>query len=208
MPDFEAGEWISYNVVRINSISFDTLQKLRSLSREQWLGLLDDENTDWAANLILYDIYSHAGLGFYRTTREDWVVSRKEKDKAWWKKTLKTGYYAEDFIDSLGFMKYEFKLEKLRDWSVTQTSYVTALYSVCIKNADIATLMKKYNAVKLYRLLYDALSEEDKDWNANLLLYALTNRDAVLMESIHNREEWVKAGKDIEMKMWLKYYPE
>jgi hypothetical protein len=64
---------------------------LKYFSKEDWIKLLKDSKSDWAANLILYDITKKDALLFNTVlkTRNDWKTSAKEKDINYWKQHLK-----------------------------------------------------------------------------------------------------------------------
>ena len=64
----------------------------KRLSRECWISLLNDKSTDWAANLILYDLYRKDATDFRifdLKSRDDWVLQMKKRDVAYWTKYLK-----------------------------------------------------------------------------------------------------------------------
>lgn len=59
------------------------------LSYEDWIKLLSDENTDWAANLFLYDFYKRdASYLEVRKGRKFWKRCCKESEVVFWKKKL------------------------------------------------------------------------------------------------------------------------
>jgi hypothetical protein len=64
---------------------------LKSFSREDWIRLLNDSKSDWAANLVLYDTYEKDAILFNTVlkTRNEWEISAKEKDINYWSGFLK-----------------------------------------------------------------------------------------------------------------------
>ena len=69
----------------------DELKCIKLLKRNDWLKLLADTTTDWAANLILYDRYQLDAILYYVIikSRVDWILTIKQKDIRYWRKTLK-----------------------------------------------------------------------------------------------------------------------
>lgn len=65
-------------------------KKLKSISRECWFQLLEDEKSDWAANLIPYALNDKDATAFLVYKKEkDWRKSLKKDDVEYWKKSLK-----------------------------------------------------------------------------------------------------------------------
>ena len=59
-------------------------QSLDSINYNQWLILLADTNTDWAANLLLYYMYQKdAFLFVINTDRKKWLHDKKDDDEYW-----------------------------------------------------------------------------------------------------------------------------
>ena len=59
--------------------------------------------------------------------------------------------------------------------------------------------LKSYSKSKWIALL----KSEKTDWNANLILYHIYNRDAILFNDfIRSRTEWVKSYKDKDLSYW------
>lgn len=64
-------------------------KKIKGLQFEEWISLLSDEDTDWAANLCLYDIYKRdASFLKIDKGRSYWKKCCKENDLAFWKITI------------------------------------------------------------------------------------------------------------------------
>lgn len=78
------------NVIHI-SISDSLKLRLREFSYETWVNLLEDTNSDWGANLVLYELYEKDATVFkVIKKREDWVRIYKNDDLSYWKKKLLT----------------------------------------------------------------------------------------------------------------------
>jgi len=59
-------------------------QSLDSINYNQWLILLADTNTDWAANLLLYYMYQKDAFLFVaNTNRKEWLHDKKDDDEYW-----------------------------------------------------------------------------------------------------------------------------
>lgn len=66
-------------------------KRFKLLSKVKWIKLLSNPKTDWAANLILYDLYSKDAIefAFVILNREKWILLQKEEDLAYWSSILK-----------------------------------------------------------------------------------------------------------------------
>jgi len=75
----------------IKVVITDTMRKeIKKWRYSDWIKLLSATQTDWAANLMLYDIYEKDATVFkVIKTRDDWEGSYKKKDIDFWKKRLK-----------------------------------------------------------------------------------------------------------------------
>ena len=77
---------------------------VRKLDKQTWLNLLNSPNSDFAANLILYDIYNKDGTGLSVLEEEDssdvlWRKYYKAEDLDYWGK----------YLDSIGTVSAEVK---------------------------------------------------------------------------------------------------
>lgn len=60
------------------------------MKRGEWLSLLNDETTDYAANILLYYIYNRDAIVLlYNRSIRDWRDGMKEDDILYWEKRLK-----------------------------------------------------------------------------------------------------------------------
>jgi hypothetical protein len=64
---------------------------VKAMKRDEWIRLLSDSNTDWAANLILYALYRKDAVLYNSVikSRKDWVNLDRDKDVTYWKKILR-----------------------------------------------------------------------------------------------------------------------
>jgi len=72
------------------SIGSNLKGKLKAFSAEQWLNWLEDNRTDWAANLLLYDLYERDAI-VYKVVikkRKDWLLAKKAEELEYWKAFL------------------------------------------------------------------------------------------------------------------------
>ena len=75
------------NLIKVTITSVDS-KGLKKMKRSDWIKALNDPQTDWAANLLLYDMYRKDATTFIVTKkREEWVISNKESDIEYWKKS-------------------------------------------------------------------------------------------------------------------------
>ena len=66
---------------------------IRKLDKQTWLNLLNSTYSDFAANLILYEIYEKDGTGLYVLDRNDnccelWKKHDKDEELDYWEKHL------------------------------------------------------------------------------------------------------------------------
>ena len=90
-PDFENGIYYSGYVLVVNSL--DSVGKLlvKAIKKDQWLSLLQNDQSDWAANIILYSLYKKRAAIFWSAikTRQDWIEKSRKDDLAYWESFLK-----------------------------------------------------------------------------------------------------------------------
>lgn len=72
-------------------LSKSSEERVKKLKAEDWISLLSNSSTDWAANLCLYEIYKRdAVLLRADRGRGYWVNCCKEKDIVYWRSLFKT----------------------------------------------------------------------------------------------------------------------
>ena len=60
------------------------------MKRREWLSLLNDETTDYAANILLYYIYNRDAIVLlHNRSIRDWRAAMKEDDILYWEQKLK-----------------------------------------------------------------------------------------------------------------------
>lgn len=73
--------------------SLDSVGKLliKDIKKDQWLSLLRNDDSDWAANIILYSWYKKraAIFGSAVKTRQDWIEKSRKDDLNYWESFLK-----------------------------------------------------------------------------------------------------------------------
>lgn len=78
------------NIVVHVSIPDSIKRRFKNISVNEWINLLENIESDWAANLILYEIYEKNALVFeFVKKREDWVRMYRKEDIEYWKQKLK-----------------------------------------------------------------------------------------------------------------------
>ena len=79
---------IGYRVIISLSAKEDSISK--HISKRQWLSMLNDKKTDFAANLLLYRLYAREAILFLDVKdASDWRLSLKDDDLYYWRRTLK-----------------------------------------------------------------------------------------------------------------------
>ena len=100
---------IKFNVFRTSFEFIDTIQvilpkyfirvdlngkqrkEVKTLTKDDWMNFLNDNRFDWAANLLLYDMYERDAFLFFGgiKNKERWRLSQKEADIQYWSQYLK-----------------------------------------------------------------------------------------------------------------------
>lgn len=63
---------------------------VKKIDYATWMMLLNDDKTDWAANLILYYLYDRDAILFSLGKKRDaWCVVQKHDDIQYWMRTIK-----------------------------------------------------------------------------------------------------------------------
>ena len=63
---------------------------IKHISKRQWLSMLNDKKTDFAANLLLYQLYEREAIMFLQfKDASDWRLAMKDDDFYYWRRTLK-----------------------------------------------------------------------------------------------------------------------
>ena len=63
---------------------------IKHISKRQWLSMLNDKKTDFAANLLLYQLYEREAIMFLQIKdTSDWRLAMKDDDLYYWRRTLK-----------------------------------------------------------------------------------------------------------------------
>lgn len=90
-PDFENGIYYSGYVLVLNGLDSVGKSLVRDIKKDQWLSLLQNDQSDWAANIILYSLYKKRAAIFWTAvkTRQDWIEKSRKDDLAYWQSFLK-----------------------------------------------------------------------------------------------------------------------
>jgi hypothetical protein len=78
---------VGYRVVV--ALSESEMALLKRIPRETWLFLLQDEQQDWAANLVLYDLYDKPAHLLTNSNRAKWSIYLRKLDLEFWSQNLK-----------------------------------------------------------------------------------------------------------------------
>lgn len=78
---------IGYRVI-INT-SKEEEEIVKKLGYQDWMYLLNNEHSDWAANIILYNIFDKDAILLTRVnSRKKWIKYMKKDDLEFWKQRL------------------------------------------------------------------------------------------------------------------------
>jgi len=108
----------------------------------------------------------------------------------------------DNFIKSLDNKSLKYDLI-VTSPSLHDSTLNISKYLVDIKSVDLKSLMGKFNFQKLFGALVNCLNDSDRDWYANMLLYAITKKDATIFTVIENRNDWIRNGnKNRDLEYW------
>lgn len=62
---------------------------LDSISYDEWLALLENEDSDFVTNLILYECYERDAIRFLHINKDGWRKNAKSREIVYWKEFLK-----------------------------------------------------------------------------------------------------------------------
>ena len=78
---------IGYRIVTTLTEEQETI--VNKLSYKEWLSLLSNKKSDWAANLILYYVIGKDAIPLYSIkTRKEWLINMKSQDLVYWEQNL------------------------------------------------------------------------------------------------------------------------
>ena len=79
----------SSKIIYVTNFTRDHKNNLKTFAKEQWLSVLQNPEFDWAANLLLYELYRKDAMRFRNVkTREDWLKKYYLDDLKYWKAKL------------------------------------------------------------------------------------------------------------------------
>ncbi|RFS18794.1 hypothetical protein DVR12_26715 [Chitinophaga silvatica] len=85
---FKNGTWIGPSfLVRVDKQKGDSILIAR-MTPEAWITALNNPNTDWAANLLLYELNKKSAIVFIRSDQEQWQKKLKDSDLNYWEHKL------------------------------------------------------------------------------------------------------------------------
>jgi hypothetical protein len=79
------------------SVSEEVKEEIRMLDTHLLLDLLNNEGTDWATNLVLYEIFKKDASLIWFINREDWLLAGKTEDLYYWWHFLESREKQEDY---------------------------------------------------------------------------------------------------------------
>jgi hypothetical protein len=79
--------------IELTEVTRDSIKKI---SKKEWIKLLNNDRTDWTANLLLYYLYKKDAIEFYKIikNRYYWInLLKKKEDLKYWTKHLPMNGY-------------------------------------------------------------------------------------------------------------------
>jgi hypothetical protein len=76
--------------IRVN-LSTEERKVCKEITNDDWLKMLKKDNTDWIANLILYDLYKKDAISYVgeMKSRDEWIIKKqKQEDIEFWTEKL------------------------------------------------------------------------------------------------------------------------
>ena len=111
----------------------------------------------------------------------------------------------EKLINGLSNQDLKYEISKVGVATINDNKLTVPKMLVMIKSINVNSLAKKYKKENLIRHLITVLNDPDKDWYANVLLYAITQKEASPLLAVENRDEWIIAGREQDLKYWNNY---
>jgi hypothetical protein len=89
-PNFIGSGKISRPQILIKVTSGKIDSKLLRIKRRDWLKALNEAHTDWAVNLLLYELFEKDATSFVVIkTRDQWIGNNRASDIRYWRRRLK-----------------------------------------------------------------------------------------------------------------------
>lgn len=112
----------------------------------------------------------------------------------------------DEFIDGLSNDNLKYEMAKVGTSELKSGNKIALPKTVVVvKSVDVKSVLSKYKKSALLKRLIAALDDPNKDWYANILLYAITERDATSLVVIEGRADWVNSNKEKDVEYWSKY---
>ena len=103
--------------------------------------------------------------------------------------------------------KTDFFVSNLVRFSDSTGRVTKIVNTVMWENKQMKKIAYDKNAKELIPELVALLNDPNRDWAANILLYSITNTDAVILKYYlpNKYEEWRKIRKNRDVKRWNEY---
>jgi hypothetical protein len=112
----------------------------------------------------------------------------------------------DKFITGLSNDSLRYEIVKIGTANLKKNNMIVLPKTVVVVNSvNIKSLGKKYNKPLLVKRLISVLGDTNKDWYANVLLYALTEKDATSLLVIDGRDDWLRINKSKDIEYWNFY---
>jgi hypothetical protein len=112
----------------------------------------------------------------------------------------------DKFINSLSNDSLRFEVMKVGTAELKKGNTIALPKTlVAVQSVDVNRLVAKYKKKLLVKRLFSVLGDTSKDWYANVLLYAITERDATPLVAIEGREDWLNSNKSKDIEYWSTY---
>ncbi|MBX3257698.1 MAG: hypothetical protein KF862_26455 [Chitinophagaceae bacterium] len=110
------------------------------------------------------------------------------------------------FVRKISNNDLDFIISKVGVTTLDNNKLQLPKMQIFIKSCNVDRLKKRYQKKELVESLTNVLSDSTKDWYANVLLYAITQKDATPLLGIGSRTEWINStGKYNDSVYWRHY---
>ena len=112
----------------------------------------------------------------------------------------------DNFIDSLSNDSLQYVVSKVGTTKIGKNNTIELQrILVTVESINVKSILTKKNKALLINRLISELKNPDRDWYANVILYAITERDATSFSVINGREDWINFSRQSDIIYWTKF---
>lgn len=111
-------------------------------------------------------------------------------------------------LRKLSNKKVIFSISNLVNITDSSGAVISRRRIVLLEDKYLRKIKRLFANENLLNDLFLLLSDSDRDWSANVLLYAITKSSAVTLKGYESNgyESWRKISRDKDIEKWKKYF--